>query len=259
MYAYLNRAVRLLEQGYAGQEVVDTAMRLGCGLPAGPLQLLDEIGLDIVRAGLTGLHAWTGHEAYRPAALLESLTGSGLLGRKAGRGIAEAVAVAGFRTVLVARGTAPAQASREAVQASLTRSMRRGRIGPQDKRAVLGPLDGRDGHDVDIERIDAACEQGLGHPMGPFALLDTIGLDVSLAILRRLDGEFPEGGYTPPPLLEQLVARGCFGRKGGQGFRRARHARTRLRVGAPSAGRHPAQHRGQIGPTPHPQLVVGAG
>ncbi|MEU3083965.1 3-hydroxyacyl-CoA dehydrogenase family protein [Streptomyces albidoflavus] len=56
--------------------------------------------------------------------------------------------------------------------------------------------------------------------MGPFTLLDSIGLDVSLAILRRLNQEFPGMGCEPPLALEQPVAQGCLGRKAGRGFTR---------------------------------------
>ncbi|MGW5885118.1 3-hydroxyacyl-CoA dehydrogenase family protein [Streptomyces koyangensis] len=73
---------------------------------------------------------------------------------------------------------------------------------------------------VGIEEIDTAVQQGFGYPMEPFTLLDSIGLDVSLAILRRLNQEFPGMGCEPPLALEQLVAQGCLGRKAGRGFTR---------------------------------------
>lgn len=386
LHAYLNRAIQMVVQGYAGQQAVDTAMRLGCGLPTGPLRLVDEIGLDTVHSTLLNLLDRTGDEAYRPAPMLGSLVRAGLLGRKSGqgfyaydeaepastphdpdlsgavarvgivgsgtmaRGTAEAITVAGLPVLLVARGADRAREARQAIETSLTRRMRRGRITPEDKRGALERLtttdrrsglgqcdvvveataedlavkeeqfadlgarcrpgtllatttsslsvaacaeaSGRpedvvglhffnpapvmrlvelvttprtstaavaaaqalcervgktmvpcpdragfivnhllfrfladavrllDGNDTDVERTDAAVEGGLGHPMGPFALLDTIGLDVSVAILRRLHEEFPDGGYAPPDLLEQLVTHGLLGRKSGQGFRR---------------------------------------
>jgi 3-hydroxybutyryl-CoA dehydrogenase len=67
--------------------------------------------------------------------------------------------------------------------------------------------------------IDTAMKTGCGLPMGPFELLDVVGLDVSLAIERELYTEFREPGYAPAPLLEHLVTAGYLGRKTGRGFR----------------------------------------
>jgi 3-hydroxybutyryl-CoA dehydrogenase len=67
--------------------------------------------------------------------------------------------------------------------------------------------------------IDNAMKLGCGYPMGPFELLDVVGLDVSLAIQRELYLEFREPGFAPAPLLEHLVTAGFLGRKAGRGFR----------------------------------------
>ena len=67
--------------------------------------------------------------------------------------------------------------------------------------------------------IDTAMKTGCGLPMGPFELLDVVGLDVSLAIQRELYLEFRERGFAPAPLLEHLVTAGYLGRKTGRGFR----------------------------------------
>ena len=74
-------------------------------------------------------------------------------------------------------------------------------------------------HYASIEDMDAAMTVGCGHPMGPFALLDVVGLDVSLAIQRTLYEEFREPGHAPAPMLEHLVKAGYLGRKTGRGFR----------------------------------------
>jgi 3-hydroxybutyryl-CoA dehydrogenase len=68
------------------------------------------------------------------------------------------------------------------------------------------------------EDVDNAMKLGCGHPMGPFALLDIVGLDVSLQIINSLYSEFREPGYAPAPLLEHLVHAGYLGRKTGRGF-----------------------------------------
>ncbi|KGN39305.1 3-hydroxyacyl-CoA dehydrogenase family protein [Knoellia subterranea] len=67
--------------------------------------------------------------------------------------------------------------------------------------------------------IDTAMKTGCGLPMGPFELLDVVGLDVALAIQRELYLEFREPGFAPAPLLEHLVTAGYLGRKTGRGFR----------------------------------------
>ena len=71
---------------------------------------------------------------------------------------------------------------------------------------------------VDIDAIDAAIKETSGFPMGPFALLDVVGNDVSLAIQKELFAEFKEPGFAPAAALEQVVAEGRLGRKTGAGF-----------------------------------------
>ncbi|MEN3586644.1 3-hydroxyacyl-CoA dehydrogenase family protein [Streptomyces sp. ZYX-F-203] len=378
VHTWLNRTVDLAAEGYADVEDIDTAMRLGCGLGQGPFEMLDLIGLDTVHASLTAL-------GVKPAALLDRLVAEGRLGRKTGqgfhryddagarvrtgrvtavtgtpraitragvagsgtmaRGIAEVLAVAGIPTTLVARTADKAEAARNAVAASLARSVRKGRITEQDrldilarlttgtdyagladaglvveavaedmavKPAVLRAIDahlppgaviatttsslsvteiaehtGRprdviglhffnpapvmrlvevvrtqhtdpDVHatahalvarlrktavdctdrtgfivnfllfpylndavrllgrtDVTVAEIDAAVSTAYPYPVGPFTLLDTIGLDVSLAIMEMLS----EVQGAPAEPLRQLVAAGHLGRKTRRGFR----------------------------------------
>lgn len=69
-----------------------------------------------------------------------------------------------------------------------------------------------------IADIDAAMKGGCGFPMGPFALLDLVGLDTSLAILDALYDEFRDPNYAAVPLLRRMVTAELLGRKSGQGF-----------------------------------------
>jgi 3-hydroxybutyryl-CoA dehydrogenase len=69
-----------------------------------------------------------------------------------------------------------------------------------------------------MEDIDVAIHLGLNHPMGPFTLMDLIGLDTTLAILEVLHRELGDPKYRPCPLLRQYVAAGWMGRKTGRGF-----------------------------------------
>lgn len=394
LFGYLNQAAAMYESKYASREDVDAAMRLGCGLPMGPLALLDLIGIDTARTVLDALYAESGDRLHAPAPILRQLDAAGLTGRKAGRGfytyagpgsaqvvpdaltpsplaagavpreirtvgvagsgtmasgIAEVFAKAGYDVVLAARSTAKADAAKERVAASLARSVDRGRTTAEARDAALarigtaGALDALAGadlvleavaedlavkqalftaldgickpgavlatttsslpvvacarattrpqdvigmhffnpapamklvevvrtvltgddvhatvraltatikkHPVDcgdragfivnallfpylnnavkmleqhyatVDDIDAAIRLGGGYPMGPFELLDVVGLDVSLAIEKVLHEEFREPGLAPAPLLEHLVAAGCLGRKTGRGFR----------------------------------------
>jgi 3-hydroxybutyryl-CoA dehydrogenase len=68
------------------------------------------------------------------------------------------------------------------------------------------------------EGIDAAMKGGCGFPMGPFALLDLVGLDTSLAILDALYEEYRDPNYAAVPLLRRLVTSGQLGRKSKKGF-----------------------------------------
>ncbi len=69
-----------------------------------------------------------------------------------------------------------------------------------------------------MEAIDTAMMGGCNFPMGPFALLDLVGLDTSLSILEALYDEFRDPNYAAMPTLRRKVAAGQIGRKSGQGF-----------------------------------------
>ncbi|MEU6885831.1 3-hydroxybutyryl-CoA dehydrogenase [Streptomyces viridosporus] len=394
LFGYLNQAAAMYEAHYASREDIDAAMRLGCGLPMGPLALLDLIGIDTARTVLEAMYAESHDRLHAPAPILKQLSEAGLTGRKAGRGfytyaapdsgtvvpdaltppeggatgtgrtvrsvgvagsgtmasgIAEVFAKAGYEVVLAARSEEKAEAARARVGTSLARSVDKGRMtaeaaaqalerirptGTYDdfaevdlaleavaedlrvKQQVFATLDkvckpgavlatttsslpvvacaratsrpqdvigmhffnpapamklvevvrtvltaddvhatvhevcGRirkhavdcgdragfivnallfpylnnaikmvQEHYASLDDIDAAMKLGGGYPMGPFELLDVVGLDVSLAIEKVLHREFRDPGLAPAPLLEHLVAAGCLGRKTGRGFR----------------------------------------
>ena len=69
-----------------------------------------------------------------------------------------------------------------------------------------------------IEDIDNGMKLGCGYPMGPFTLLDFVGLDTTYYIANIMFEEFREAAYAPPPLLKRMVLAGRLGRKSGQGF-----------------------------------------
>ncbi|MFJ2865231.1 3-hydroxyacyl-CoA dehydrogenase family protein [Kitasatospora sp. NPDC087314] len=392
LFAYLNQAAAMYESKYASREDIDAAMRLGCGLPMGPLALLDLIGVDTARTVLEAMYEQSRDRLHAPAPILGQLVAAGLLGRKSGRGfytyeapgssravdaatgparpgvagrevrtvgvcgsgtmatgIAEVFAKAGHPVLLAARSQDKADRAKAQLAKSLARSVDRGRLSAEQRDAALAlvtpvgqytelaeadlvieavaedlavkrelfatldkivrpgavlatttsslpviscatatsrpqdvigmhffnpapamklvevvstvltapdvtatvleltakvrkhPVECGDRagfivnallfpylndavrmlqeHYATVDDIDTAMKLGCGYPMGPFELLDVVGLDVSLAIEQVLHQEFREPGLAAAPLLEHLVAAGCLGRKTGRGFR----------------------------------------
>ncbi|MBS2961865.1 NAD(P)-binding domain-containing protein [Actinocrinis puniceicyclus] len=394
LFGYLNHAASLYEAKYATREDIDAAMRLGCGLPMGPLALLDLIGLDTAYEILDTMYKQSRDRLHAPAPVFKQMKTAGLLGRKSGRGfytyeqadvptvvadaltpvegaagegardvsrvavvgsgtmangIAEVFAKAGYATVQIARSEEKAAAARTAMGKSLARAVQKGKLSAEDRDAALDRLvsssalsDAADcdlvveavvedlgvktalfkeldavckpgavlatttsslpviecamatgrprevvgihffnpapvmrlvevvhtvataadvratahavcerlgkhavdcgdragfivnallfpylndavkmlqAHYATADGIDTAMKLGCGYPMGPFELLDVVGLDVALAIERALYLEFREPGFAPAPLLEHLVTAGYLGRKTGKGFR----------------------------------------
>ncbi|MFN7973324.1 MAG: 3-hydroxybutyryl-CoA dehydrogenase [Acidobacteriota bacterium] len=69
-----------------------------------------------------------------------------------------------------------------------------------------------------VEDIDNAMKLGCGYPMGPFTLLDFVGLDTTYYIANIMFDEFREARFAPPPLLKRMVLAGRLGKKSGRGF-----------------------------------------
>jgi len=69
-----------------------------------------------------------------------------------------------------------------------------------------------------VADIDKGMVLGTGYPMGPFTLLDFVGLDTTYQIAEIMFEEYREGRYAPPPLLKRMVMAGMYGRKSGRGF-----------------------------------------
>jgi len=87
LYPFLMEAVRLHETGYATIENIDTAMKLGAGLPMGPFELIDLIGIDSVKFVIDRWHAkYPNNPKYFPSPLIDKLAGESKLGQKSGQG-----------------------------------------------------------------------------------------------------------------------------------------------------------------------------
>jgi len=395
LFGYLNHAVSLYESRYASREDIDAAMQLGCGLPMGPLALMDLIGLDTAYEILDTMYKQGRDRLHAPSPVIKQMVTAGMKGRKSGQGfytyaepgssevvadaqtpaeagdaagalrpvrtvgvigsgtmatgIVEVFAKAGYQVLFVARGAEKVERVRAALAKSLEKAVQRGKLDAADRDAALARVAGstdledlraadlvveavveelsvkqalfsnldeickpgailatttsslpvvecaaaterpRDvvgmhffnpapvmrlvevvhtvstaddvvatvvdvcrtagkhpvtcgdragfivnallfpylndavrmlsAHYATADDIDTAMKRGCGYPMGPFELLDVVGLDVALAIERELYLEFREPGFAPSPLLEQLVTAGYLGRKTGRGFR----------------------------------------
>jgi 3-hydroxybutyryl-CoA dehydrogenase len=388
---YLNHAVRMYEERYASRADIDAAMRFGCGYPAGPLTVLDTLGLDVARDRLAARYEESGDALHKPAGLLERLVEEGRTGVVARRGfytydesgavaaddetpsaddapglqhdiatvgvvgtgtmasgIVEVFAKAGYDVVYVGRSEDKVAGVQVAVERSLDKAVSRGKLDEEGRSEVLGRLTGATerealsevdvvveavAEDLEVKKqlfsdLDRICKQGAilasttsslpitdcaattsrpdwvigmhffnpapvmklvevvttehtsaavdettralcakvgkvavscsdragfivnallfpylndavkllesgrasmeeidtvvkdeaGLPMGPFALLDVVGNDVSLAIEEQLLREFGEPGLEPAKTLRDKVTAGELGRKTKQGF-----------------------------------------
>ncbi|WNV74589.1 3-hydroxyacyl-CoA dehydrogenase family protein [Geodermatophilus sp. DSM 44513] len=394
LFGYLNHAVAMYENRYASREDIDAAMRLGCGLPMGPLALMDLIGLDTAYEILDTMYRQSRDRLHAPTPVIKQMVTAGLLGRKSGRGfytyagrdsaevvpdahtpapggategarevrtvgvvgsgtmatgIVEVLARGGYDVRFVARSPEKVETVGRELARSLEKQVQRGRLDGAERDAALARVAGTtslddlaerdlvieaiaeslpvkealfenlgeiakpgavlatttsslpviecarasgrpedvvgmhffnpaqvmrlvevvstistapdvaatahavserlgkhavscadragfvvnallfpylndavrmlEAHYATADDIDAAMKVGCGYPMGPFELLDVVGLDVALAIERELYAEFREPGFAPAPLLEHLVTAGYLGRKTGRGFR----------------------------------------
>ena len=86
LFGYLNHAASLYESRYASREDIDAAMRLGCGLPMGPLALIDLIGIDTSYEILDTMYKQSRDRLHAPTPVFKQMMTAGLLGRKSGRG-----------------------------------------------------------------------------------------------------------------------------------------------------------------------------
>ncbi len=85
-YPFRLNAMRMLEQGLASAEDIDTAAKLGLGHPMGPLELQDMVGLDVTYYATKSIYEKTGEPAMKPPKILEDMVKAGKLGRKTGEG-----------------------------------------------------------------------------------------------------------------------------------------------------------------------------
>jgi 3-hydroxybutyryl-CoA dehydrogenase len=83
---------------------------------------------------------------------------------------------------------------------------------------MLDAINSVEANVASVEDIDKGMQLGAGHPMGPFTLLDFVGLDTVYKIAEIMFAEYRDRRYAPPPLLKRMVLAGMLGRKSGKGF-----------------------------------------
>jgi len=83
---------------------------------------------------------------------------------------------------------------------------------------MIDAINALEGNVASVEDIDKGMQLGAGYPMGPFTLLDFVGLDTTYKIAEIMFDEYREKRYAPPPLLKRMVMAGMYGRKSGKGF-----------------------------------------
>jgi 3-hydroxybutyryl-CoA dehydrogenase len=83
---------------------------------------------------------------------------------------------------------------------------------------LLDAINAVEANVASVEDIDKGMQLGAGHPMGPFTLLDFVGLDTVYKIAEIMFAEYRDRRYAPPPLLKRMVLAGMLGRKSGKGF-----------------------------------------
>ena len=83
---------------------------------------------------------------------------------------------------------------------------------------MLDAINALESNVASVEDIDKGMQLGAGHPMGPFTLLDFVGLDTAHKIAEIMFAEYRDQRYAPPPLLKRMVLAGMLGKKSGKGF-----------------------------------------
>jgi 3-hydroxybutyryl-CoA dehydrogenase len=83
---------------------------------------------------------------------------------------------------------------------------------------MLDAINALEANVATVEDIDKGMQLGAGHPMGPFTLLDFVGLDTAYKIAEIMFEEYRDRRYAPPPLLKRMVLAGMLGKKSGKGF-----------------------------------------
>lgn len=195
VYPYLNHAASMFEEKYASREDVDHGMRFGCGLPTGPLTVIDEIGLETVRDALAARFAETADPRHEPNAAFDRLIGDLADLRDTGQGAArpvqtvgivgsgtmatgmvEVFATSGFPVTYVARSQEKVDAVAAKIAKNLARKVEKGRMEQGEVDAALGRLTGSLEREAlgDVDIVVEAIAEEIEIKNALFADLDRI-------------------------------------------------------------------------------------
>ncbi len=201
-------AVRMIEEGLATPEEIDRATG-GYEAGVGPMQIIDNAGLDVGYRAALAIYEDTREGKFRPPPLLRRMVAAGLLGRKSGRGFYDYST--GER-----RSYFPPVRTRESEEerAERLRSVLDRLLLP----AILEAVAVVEAGVATPEDVDRASRLGFNLPVGQLEMADAMGLDAVLDRALALYRETGDAKFLPPPLLRRMVAAGLLGRRSGRGF-----------------------------------------
>ncbi len=203
--------VRMVESGMP-PALIDRAASFGLEGRIGPLEILDNAGLDISLGAASAIYDDTADTKFFPPPLLRRMVAAGLLGRKTGRGFYDysGGAKQEYELLKNAGGEAPPFSGEEPDIGQLGFRL----LLPTVVEAVLMLQAGV----ASADDIDRATRLGFNFPIGPLELADNTGLDTIMNMTRSIYEETGDPKYFPPPLLASMVQAGHVGRAAGRGF-----------------------------------------
>jgi len=202
-------AVHMIDEGIATPEEIDRATG-GYDFGVGPLQILDNAGLDVGLNAAMAIYTDTRDPKFFPPPLMRRMVAAGLLGRKAGKGFYDYSSGKRESYLGLEKHTGESEGERGARLARLLQRF----IMPNILEAVRVLEAGV----AVTEDIDKAYRLGFNLPQGFLEIADNLGLDTVVEAAMGFYEETGGGKFFPPPLLRRMVAAGMLGRKSGRGF-----------------------------------------
>jgi 3-hydroxybutyryl-CoA dehydrogenase len=208
-------AVRMVEEGVVRPEEIDKATG-GFDFGVGPMQILDNAGVDVSLGAAMAIYNDTGDPVFLPPPLMRRMVAAGLLGRKTGKGFYDYSS--GERTGYDLVDTGAAHKSDE------TEGEKTERLGKVVNRLMLPVLlEAIRLLEAGValpEDIDKASRLGFNFPQGPLEMGDNTGIDTAMRTAETLYEETGNPAFLVPPLMRRMVAAGLLGRKTNHGFYR---------------------------------------